>query len=172
MWTRVSFQKPSLKIHKVGSFQSWNMQGVLSQMHLLCIISVCQLEAYSCCVFFHSSAFDLVNIHLFHDASNLVAWEKSPSVYSGTRSKALGYILDRYPTTIISYFFIPLVCYYYELQGSSCKQMFYWDMTVKKYIQVSTWLWRDCLCLQRLDVVRLNQNVPCLLDSFSIMCSN
>uniref|UniRef100_A0A7N6FI71 inositol-polyphosphate 5-phosphatase n=1 Tax=Anabas testudineus TaxID=64144 RepID=A0A7N6FI71_ANATE len=39
-------------------------------------------------------AFDLVNIHLFHDASNLVAWEKSPSVYSGTRQKALGYVLD------------------------------------------------------------------------------
>lgn len=45
---------------------------------------------------FHCSAFDLVNIHLFHDASNLVAWEKSPSVYSGTRQKALGYVLDRY----------------------------------------------------------------------------
>uniref|UniRef100_A0A3B4B1W8 inositol-polyphosphate 5-phosphatase n=2 Tax=Periophthalmus magnuspinnatus TaxID=409849 RepID=A0A3B4B1W8_9GOBI len=40
-------------------------------------------------------AFDLVNIHLFHDASNLVACEKSPSVYSGTRQKALGYVLDR-----------------------------------------------------------------------------
>ncbi|KAL7889805.1 hypothetical protein AOLI_G00020630 [Acnodon oligacanthus] len=40
-------------------------------------------------------AFDLVNIHLFHDASNLVAWENSPSVYSGTRQKALGYVLDR-----------------------------------------------------------------------------
>ncbi|XP_034041263.1 inositol polyphosphate-5-phosphatase A-like isoform X1 [Thalassophryne amazonica] len=39
--------------------------------------------------------FDLVNIHLFHDASNLVAWERSPSVYSGTRQKALGYVLDR-----------------------------------------------------------------------------
>ncbi|XP_054654071.1 inositol polyphosphate-5-phosphatase A-like isoform X1 [Dunckerocampus dactyliophorus] len=39
--------------------------------------------------------FDLVNIHLFHDASNLVAWEKSPSIYSGTRQKALGYVLDR-----------------------------------------------------------------------------
>ncbi|XP_061645354.1 inositol polyphosphate-5-phosphatase A-like isoform X2 [Phyllopteryx taeniolatus] len=39
--------------------------------------------------------FDLVNIHLFHDASNLVAWEKSPSVYSGTRQKALRYVLDR-----------------------------------------------------------------------------
>lgn len=41
------------------------------------------------------SAFDLVNIHLFHDASNLVAWETSPSVYSGIRHKALGYVLDR-----------------------------------------------------------------------------
>uniref|UniRef100_F7HTA8 inositol-polyphosphate 5-phosphatase n=1 Tax=Macaca mulatta TaxID=9544 RepID=F7HTA8_MACMU len=40
-------------------------------------------------------AFDLVNIHLFHDASNLVAWETSPSVYSGIRHKALGYVLDR-----------------------------------------------------------------------------
>lgn len=40
-------------------------------------------------------AFDLVNIHLFHDASNLVACERSPSVYSGTRQKALGYVLDR-----------------------------------------------------------------------------
>ncbi|XP_039691892.1 inositol polyphosphate-5-phosphatase A isoform X1 [Pteropus medius] len=40
-------------------------------------------------------AFDLVNIHLFHDASNLVAWETSPSVYAGIRHKALGYVLDR-----------------------------------------------------------------------------
>ncbi|KAJ7427185.1 inositol polyphosphate-5-phosphatase A [Willisornis vidua] len=40
-------------------------------------------------------AFDLVNIHLFHDASNLIAWETSPSVYSGIRHKALGYVLDR-----------------------------------------------------------------------------
>ncbi|XP_029376445.1 type I inositol 1,4,5-trisphosphate 5-phosphatase isoform X1 [Echeneis naucrates] len=40
-------------------------------------------------------AFDLVNIHLFHDASNLLAWEKSPSCYSGNRQKALGYVLDR-----------------------------------------------------------------------------
>uniref|UniRef100_A0A8C5SKJ8 inositol-polyphosphate 5-phosphatase n=1 Tax=Laticauda laticaudata TaxID=8630 RepID=A0A8C5SKJ8_LATLA len=44
---------------------------------------------------FCHSAFDLVNIHLFHDASNLVAWETSPSVYSGIRHKALGYVLDR-----------------------------------------------------------------------------
>ncbi|XP_028651159.1 inositol polyphosphate-5-phosphatase A [Erpetoichthys calabaricus] len=39
--------------------------------------------------------FDLVNIHLFHDASNLIAWENSPSVYSRTRQKALSYVLDR-----------------------------------------------------------------------------
>uniref|UniRef100_A0A4W3JSX8 inositol-polyphosphate 5-phosphatase n=1 Tax=Callorhinchus milii TaxID=7868 RepID=A0A4W3JSX8_CALMI len=41
------------------------------------------------------NAFDLVNIHLFHDASNLIAWETSPSVYSGTRQKALSFVLDR-----------------------------------------------------------------------------
>ncbi|KAM9476399.1 inositol polyphosphate-5-phosphatase A isoform 2-T2 [Clarias gariepinus] len=40
-------------------------------------------------------SFDLVNIHLFHDASNLVAWENSPSVYSDTRQKALTYVLER-----------------------------------------------------------------------------
>ncbi|XP_063289801.1 inositol polyphosphate-5-phosphatase A isoform X1 [Pelobates fuscus] len=39
-------------------------------------------------------AFDLVNIHLFHDASNLVAWESSPSTYSGIRQKALSYVLN------------------------------------------------------------------------------
>lgn len=46
------------------------------------------------------SAFDLVNIHLFHDASNLVAWETSPSVYSGIRHKALGYVLDRWVLSV------------------------------------------------------------------------
>lgn len=51
---------------------------------------------FKCVFLFNPSVFDLVNIHLFHDASNLVAWEKSPSVYSGTRQKALGYVLDRY----------------------------------------------------------------------------
>lgn len=65
-------------------------------------------------MFFHPSAFDLVNIHLFHDASNLVAWEKSPSVYSGTRQKALGYVLDRYcthrtPPLLLFIFFICLL---------------------------------------------------------------
>uniref|UniRef100_A0A3Q2CMC2 inositol-polyphosphate 5-phosphatase n=1 Tax=Cyprinodon variegatus TaxID=28743 RepID=A0A3Q2CMC2_CYPVA len=40
-------------------------------------------------------AFDLVNIHLFHDANNVVAWEESPSSYSGMRQKALRFVLDR-----------------------------------------------------------------------------
>lgn len=52
--------------------------------------------------FFCHSAFDLVNIHLFHDASNLIAWETSPSVYSGIRHKALGYVLDRYVLASLS----------------------------------------------------------------------
>ncbi|KAM4675083.1 inositol polyphosphate-5-phosphatase A-like [Discoglossus pictus] len=39
--------------------------------------------------------FDLVNLHLFHDASNLVSCDCSPSVYSTNRRKALLHILDR-----------------------------------------------------------------------------
>uniref|UniRef100_A0A672HRQ0 inositol-polyphosphate 5-phosphatase n=1 Tax=Salarias fasciatus TaxID=181472 RepID=A0A672HRQ0_SALFA len=47
-------------------------------------------------------AFDLVNIHLFHDASNLVAWEKSPSIYSRSRQRALQFVLDRYRSVSLS----------------------------------------------------------------------
>lgn len=56
----------------------------------------CSASPLSPCLLLSRSAFDLVNIHLFHDASNLVAWETSPSVYSGIRHKALGYVLDRW----------------------------------------------------------------------------
>ncbi|CAG5132364.1 unnamed protein product, partial [Candidula unifasciata] len=40
--------------------------------------------------------FDLVNIHLFHDASNIVAMETSPSVYSDNRQRALLHTLQRF----------------------------------------------------------------------------
>ena len=36
-----------------------------------------------------------MNIHLFHDASNLVSLESAPSVYSRHRRRALAYVLDR-----------------------------------------------------------------------------
>ncbi|XP_024936249.1 uncharacterized protein LOC107263069 isoform X2 [Cephus cinctus] len=39
---------------------------------------------------------DLINIHLFHDASNFVAMETFPSVYSKTRRRALEHTLDRF----------------------------------------------------------------------------
>lgn len=39
--------------------------------------------------------FDLLNIHLFHDASNLVSIEVTPSVYSKNRKRALDHVLDR-----------------------------------------------------------------------------
>ncbi len=42
------------------------------------------------------SIFDMVNVHLFHDASNLLAVEQSPSVYSQFRKNALEYTLRRY----------------------------------------------------------------------------
>ncbi|XP_066570647.1 inositol polyphosphate-5-phosphatase A isoform X2 [Amia ocellicauda] len=43
----------------------------------------------------HNQGFDLVNVHLFHDASNLIACNSSPSVYSGNREKALRYVINR-----------------------------------------------------------------------------
>ncbi|KAL4623084.1 type I inositol 1,4,5-trisphosphate 5-phosphatase-like isoform X1 [Arapaima gigas] len=43
----------------------------------------------------HNQGFDLVNVHLFHDASNLIACNESPSVYSGNRKKALRYVINR-----------------------------------------------------------------------------
>ncbi|XP_055379964.1 inositol polyphosphate-5-phosphatase A [Condylostylus longicornis] len=39
---------------------------------------------------------DLVNIHLFHDASNLAACEEFPSVYCKTRRRALVHTLERF----------------------------------------------------------------------------
>lgn len=38
---------------------------------------------------------DMVNIHLFHDASNIAAAEESPSVYCKIRRRALVYTLER-----------------------------------------------------------------------------
>ncbi|XP_071050398.1 uncharacterized protein [Onthophagus taurus] len=40
--------------------------------------------------------FDLVNIHLFHDASNFVAMESFPSVYCKNRRRALEHTLQRF----------------------------------------------------------------------------
>ncbi|XP_050428176.1 inositol polyphosphate-5-phosphatase A isoform X2 [Adelges cooleyi] len=44
----------------------------------------------------NGTVFDLVNIHLFHDASNFTAMESHPSVYSIMRQKALEYTLERF----------------------------------------------------------------------------
>lgn len=42
--------------------------------------------------------FDLINIHLFHDASNLIAMESCPSTYCKNRQNALSYALQRFST--------------------------------------------------------------------------
>ncbi|XP_063993439.1 inositol polyphosphate-5-phosphatase A isoform X2 [Diachasmimorpha longicaudata] len=42
------------------------------------------------------TVFDLINIHLFHDASNFIAMETFPSVYSKTRRRALEHTLERF----------------------------------------------------------------------------
>lgn len=44
----------------------------------------------------NGSVFDLVNIHLFHDASNLAACEEYPSVYCKSRRRALVHTLERF----------------------------------------------------------------------------
>ncbi|XP_056144918.1 inositol polyphosphate-5-phosphatase A [Lampris incognitus] len=43
----------------------------------------------------HNQGLDLVNVHLFHDASNLIACNSSPSIYSANRAKALRYVINR-----------------------------------------------------------------------------
>jgi hypothetical protein len=43
---------------------------------------------------------DMVNIHLFHDASNLISVESVPSIYVNYRKRALSYILDRISGTV------------------------------------------------------------------------
>lgn len=42
--------------------------------------------------------FDLVNIHLFHDISNIAAMETSPSTYSSHRERALLHTVERFET--------------------------------------------------------------------------
>ncbi|XP_064546977.1 inositol polyphosphate-5-phosphatase A isoform X1 [Drosophila montana] len=44
----------------------------------------------------NGTAVDLVNIHLFHDASNLAACEDFPSVYCKTRRRALIHTIERF----------------------------------------------------------------------------
>uniref|UniRef100_A0AAG5DXN8 inositol-polyphosphate 5-phosphatase n=1 Tax=Anopheles atroparvus TaxID=41427 RepID=A0AAG5DXN8_ANOAO len=46
--------------------------------------------------FLNGTVFDLVNIHLFHDASNLAACEEYPSVYCKSRRRALVHTLERF----------------------------------------------------------------------------
>ncbi|KAK1893256.1 Inositol polyphosphate-5-phosphatase A [Dissostichus eleginoides] len=43
----------------------------------------------------HNQGLDLVNVHLFHDASNLIACKSSPSIYSANRKNALRYVINR-----------------------------------------------------------------------------
>lgn len=55
------------------------------------ILSLC---VFLCVRFLHRGL-DLVNIHLFHDASNLIACNSSPSIYSANRKNALRYVINR-----------------------------------------------------------------------------
>lgn len=48
------------------------------------------------------TVFDMVNIHLFHDASNLAACEEFPSVYCKSRRRALIYTLERFQKDLVN----------------------------------------------------------------------
>lgn len=53
------------------------------------------------------TVFDLINIHLFHDACNFIAMENFPSRYSKNRQNALGYALQKFasdPYNKVPYF--------------------------------------------------------------------
>ncbi|XP_075715015.1 inositol polyphosphate-5-phosphatase A-like isoform X2 [Rhinoderma darwinii] len=50
--------------------------------------------------------FDLVNLHLFHDASNLVSSVCSPSVYSANRRRGLYHVLSRIKNECKAPFFL------------------------------------------------------------------
>lgn len=51
-------------------------------------------------LFNDSQPIDLVNIHLFHDASNLVAMETTPSPYAQNRQRALEFALNKLATPL------------------------------------------------------------------------
>lgn len=65
---------------------------------------------------------DMVNIHLFHDASNLVASEEYPSMYCKSRRRALVHTLERYIFAFVSFVWIEInlhflfffsICFYH-----------------------------------------------------------
>lgn len=54
-----------------------------------------------------SQEFDIVNVHLFHDDSNIAAAEKSPSQFCEARLRALKYVLEKtYSGSFKNLFFI------------------------------------------------------------------
>lgn len=57
----------------------------------------------------NGTIFDMINIHLFHDASNLAASEESPSVYCKSRRRALVYTLERSVPFWILPFNLPII---------------------------------------------------------------
>lgn len=65
----------------------------VSNLHLPHNTIFC-LYVFVCVCVLHRGL-DLVNIHLFHDASNLIACNSSPSIYSANRKNALRYVINR-----------------------------------------------------------------------------
>uniref|UniRef100_A0A8C5QTJ4 inositol-polyphosphate 5-phosphatase n=1 Tax=Leptobrachium leishanense TaxID=445787 RepID=A0A8C5QTJ4_9ANUR len=74
--------------------------------------------------------FDLVNLHLFHDASNLVSYDCSPSVYSDNRKKALNHILTRIQDSEVPFFLFGDFNFRLDLKNLILEQG--WDLKTGK----------------------------------------
>lgn len=75
---------------------AYQMAALGAHVRLFCVF-LCHLSHFTIfwlvCV--PRRGLDLVNVHLFHDASNLIACEASPSIYSANRQNALRYVINR-----------------------------------------------------------------------------
>ncbi|KAK3565724.1 hypothetical protein QTP86_014185, partial [Hemibagrus guttatus] len=74
---------PDRKWSRKGYMRTrWMIHNHKDNLHFFISVCVCR-------------GVDLVNVHLFHDASNVVACKSSPSVYSTYRQTALRYVISR-----------------------------------------------------------------------------
>ncbi|XP_056275495.1 inositol polyphosphate-5-phosphatase A isoform X2 [Pseudoliparis swirei] len=71
----------------------WSRKGFMRTRWI--IHNHCHIPPHMVSVCLSFRGLDLVNVHLFHDASNLVACNSSPSVYSANRENALRYVVNR-----------------------------------------------------------------------------
>lgn len=98
----IRMKKSRRKLHPQIHIPYWSYQIVSCFLSLSDTITIIFLSLSVCVGVLHRGL-DLVNIHLFHDASNLIACNSSPSIYSANRKNALRYVINRSDLQIHSY---------------------------------------------------------------------